>query len=80
MLKKDKKADRWKSKEEIREEEENVIRGIIADKMDIEGGFAKPYWTDILWIQMADFPLTIYTGGSLLHLLVMEVGDQERRV
>jgi len=60
LLKKDKKADRGKSKEEVREEEENIIRGIIADKMDIKGGYAKPHWTDILWIQMAIFPLTLY--------------------
>ena len=60
LLKKDKKADRWKTKEEIREEEENVIRGIIADKMDIKGGYAKPHWTDVLWVQMLIFPWTAY--------------------
>merc|ERR1712066_996054 len=36
LLKKDKKADRGKSKEELREEEEGVIRQIISDKMDIK--------------------------------------------
>jgi len=60
LLKKDKKADKWKSKEEIREEEENVIRSIIAEKMDIKGGYAKPHWTDVLWIQMIIFPYTLY--------------------
>ena len=63
-MKKDKKADRWKSKEEVREEEENVIRGIIADKMDIKGGYAKPHWMDVLWIQMAIFPLTTYRWSA----------------
>jgi len=64
LLKKDKKADRGKSKEELREEEENVIRGIIADKMDIKGGYAKPHWTDVLWVQMVIFPLTAYRWSS----------------
>merc|ERR1719147_290838 len=64
LLKKDKKADRWKTKEEIREEEENVIRGIIADKMDIKGGYAKPHWSDVLWIQMIIFPWTTYKWAA----------------
>ena len=36
LLKKDKKADRGKSKETLKEEEEGVIRRIISDKMDIK--------------------------------------------
>lgn len=60
LLKKDKKADRGRSREEIKEEEEAVIRGIIADKMDIKGGYAKPHWTDVLWVQLVILPLTIY--------------------
>merc|ERR1719245_2665942 len=38
LLKKDKKADRGKSKEALKEEEDNVIRQIISEKMDIKGG------------------------------------------
>jgi len=64
LLKRDKKADRFKSKEEIKEEEENVIRGIIADKMDIKGGYAKPHWTDVLWIQLIILPYTIYRWSA----------------
>jgi len=60
LLKKDKKADRGKSKEELREEEENVIRSVIADKMDIKGGYAKPNWSDVLWVQLVILPYTIY--------------------
>lgn len=60
LLKKDKKADRFKSKEEIKEEEEGVIRKIIEDKMDIRGGYAKPHWSDILWVQLVILPVTIY--------------------
>ena len=37
-----------------------VIRGIIADKMDIKGGYAKPHWTDVLWVQLVILPLTVY--------------------
>jgi len=60
LLKRDKKADRGKSKETIKEEEENVIRQIISDKMDIKGGYAKPHWSDVLWIQLVIFPYTFY--------------------
>jgi len=59
LLKKDKKVDRGKSKEELKEEEENVIRSIIADKMDIRGGYAKPTWRDVLWVQMVFLPYTV---------------------
>jgi len=64
LLKKDKKADRGRSKEELKEEEETVIRGIIADKMDIKGGYAKPHWSDLLWIQLMILPLTLYRWSS----------------
>ena len=60
LLKKDKKADRGKSKEEVREEEETVIRTIIADKMDIKGGYAPPHWSEVLWVQLVIFPYTLY--------------------
>ncbi|XP_023326593.1 dnaJ homolog subfamily C member 25 homolog [Eurytemora carolleeae] len=56
LLKKDKKADRGKSKEELKEEEENIIRSVVADKMDVRGGYAKPNYTDILWIQLVLLP------------------------
>jgi DnaJ family protein C protein 25 len=60
LVKKDKKSDRGKSKEEIKEEEENVIRKIIMDKMDIRGAFAKPDWKDVLWVQLVILPYTIF--------------------
>lgn len=59
LLKKDKKADKGKSKEQIREEEERVLRQIIENKMDIRGGYAKPKVTDVLWIQIIILPWTI---------------------
>jgi len=60
LLKRDKKAERGRSREEVKEAEETVIRGIIADKMDIKGGYAKPHWTDVLWVQLVLLPLTMY--------------------
>ena len=63
-MRKDKKADRGKSKEELREEEENIIRGVIADKMDIKGGYAKPHWSDVLWVQLVVLPYTVYTWAA----------------
>jgi len=60
LLKKDKKADRGKSREEIKEEEENVIRNVIMDKMDIRGAYAKPTWKDVLWVQLVLLPYTIF--------------------
>jgi len=54
----DKKANRGKTKEQIKEEEEGVLRKVIEDKMDIRGGYAKPKWTDVLWVQLLLLPLT----------------------
>ena len=31
---------------------------VIEDKMDIRGGYAKPKWTDVLWVQLLLLPLT----------------------
>lgn len=64
LLKKDKKADRGRSREEVKEAEETVIRNIIADKMEIKGGYAKPHWTDVLWVQLVILPLTAYRWAS----------------
>jgi len=58
LLKGDKKANRGKTKERIKEEEESVLRKVIEDKMDIRGGYAKPKWTDVLWVQLILLPLT----------------------
>lgn len=59
LLKNDKKANRGKTKEQIKEEEESVLRKVIEDKMDIRGGYAKPKWTDVLWVQLVLLPLTV---------------------
>merc|ERR1719422_813861 len=74
LLKRDKKADRGKSKETIKEEEENVIRQIISDKMDIKGGYAKPHWSDVLWIQLIIFPYTFYTWSQFYFRWLWKFG------
>ena len=74
LLKKDKKADRGKSKETLREEEEYVIRQIISDKMDIKGGYAKPHWSDVLWIQLIILPYTLYTWSQFYFRWLWKFG------
>lgn len=53
------KKSKGKSKNEQREELDQVIRKIIEDKMDIKGAYAKPTIWDILWVQLAIFPYTL---------------------
>ncbi|XP_068090415.1 dnaJ homolog subfamily C member 25 [Hyperolius riggenbachi] len=45
-----------RSKEEIREEDEEIIRDIIKNKIDIKGGYQKPQLYDILLFQIILFP------------------------
>lgn len=54
------KRNRHKSKEEIREQEEAIIRQVIEENMDIRGGFAKPDIRNILWVQIFRSPITLY--------------------
>ncbi|XP_035619324.2 dnaJ homolog subfamily C member 25 [Oncorhynchus keta] len=50
------KGKNRRSKEEIREQEEEVIRDIIKNKIDIKGGYQKPEILDILLCQIVLFP------------------------
>lgn len=47
------------SKAEQKEEQDRLIRKIIEEKMDIKGAFAKPQYTDILWVQLILMPYTL---------------------
>ncbi|CAM1306711.1 DNAJC25 (predicted) [Pycnogonum litorale] len=58
---KDKRTKCRKSKEEQREEEEKTIRKVLEEKIDIKGGYSKPNWMDVLWIQLILLPYTIIT-------------------
>lgn len=60
----DKSAQRKKrramTREEIKLEEENLLRDIIEEKMDIRGGYSKPVYTDVLWFQILLLPYYLY--------------------
>jgi len=53
------KKTRGKSKTEVKEEVDAVIRRVLEDNMDIRGGYAKPLITDILWLQLIFLPYTV---------------------
>lgn len=53
------KKSKGKSKNEQRDELDQIVRKIIEDKMDIKGAYAKPKIWDILWIQLIIFPYTV---------------------
>lgn len=48
-----------KSKAELKEEQDRIIRRVIEENMDIKGAYAKPEITDILWVQLIILPYTI---------------------
>uniref|UniRef100_F7CEZ2 DnaJ homolog subfamily C member 25 n=1 Tax=Monodelphis domestica TaxID=13616 RepID=F7CEZ2_MONDO len=56
------KGKNRRSKEEIREEEENIIKNIIKSKIDIKGGYQKPKVGDILLFKiiLAPYHLCAY--------------------
>ncbi|XP_005944467.1 dnaJ homolog subfamily C member 25 [Simochromis diagramma] len=79
------KGKNRRSKEEIREQEEEVIRDIIKNKIDIKGGYQKPNLSDILLCQIVLFPyyLTYYVAWyvSWVYRFTIcreEYGDEEK--
>lgn len=79
------KGKNRRSKEEIREQEEEVIRDIIKTKIDIKGGYQKPNLSDILLCQMVLFPyyLTTYLSwyASWIYRFTLcreEYGEEEK--
>uniref|UniRef100_A0A8C8DIY4 DnaJ (Hsp40) homolog, subfamily C, member 25 n=1 Tax=Oryzias sinensis TaxID=183150 RepID=A0A8C8DIY4_9TELE len=79
------KGKNRRSKEEIREQEEEVIRDIIKNKIEIKGGYQEPNLTDILLCQIVLFPyyLTSYLVWyvSWVYRFTIcreEYGDQEK--
>ncbi|KAK4320241.1 hypothetical protein Pmani_008892 [Petrolisthes manimaculis] len=59
LLVTDKKKLRGMTKDEIKEQEEQVILHVIERKMDIRGVYAKPTYRDILWVQLVFLPYWI---------------------
>ncbi|KAM9329263.1 dnaJ homolog subfamily C member 25 [Gastrophryne carolinensis] len=54
------KGKNRRSKEEMREEDEETIRDIIKNKIDIKGGYQKPQIYDILLFQIVLFPYYLF--------------------
>ena len=48
------------TKDEMRKREEEIVRGVIADMMDKNGGYQRPELEQILWLQIVRFPNTVY--------------------
>uniref|UniRef100_A0A3Q3IFF2 DnaJ homolog subfamily C member 25 n=1 Tax=Monopterus albus TaxID=43700 RepID=A0A3Q3IFF2_MONAL len=79
------KGKNRRSKEEIREQDEEVIRDIIKNKIDIKGGYQKPNLSDILLCQIVLFPyyLTNYLAWYIswvyrFTICREEYGDEEK--
>ncbi|XP_051975089.1 dnaJ homolog subfamily C member 25 [Xyrauchen texanus] len=79
------KGKNRRSKEEIREEEEQIIRDIIKNKIDIKGGYQKPNVSDILLCKIILFPyyLCSYIAWNCLWFYRFtirreEYGDKEK--
>ncbi|XP_029470490.1 dnaJ homolog subfamily C member 25 [Rhinatrema bivittatum] len=68
-----------RSKEEIREKEEDVIRDIIKTKIDIKGGYQKPRIYDILLFQivLAPFYLCRYIAWYCWWVYSFNIKGQE---
>lgn len=74
-----------KSKEEIRDEEENIIKNIIKSKIDIKGGYQKPQIRDLLLFQilLAPLHLCLYIAWYCrwvynFNIQGKEYGEEER--
>ncbi|XP_071442593.1 dnaJ homolog subfamily C member 25 homolog [Hetaerina americana] len=90
MAKKEGKFDanrksRRRSKNEMKEEEEMIIRQVLEDNIDIRGGYAKPKVTDVLWIQLVLLPVSVvlYIAWYLrwfwkFNIKKMEYGREEK--
>ncbi|CAM2114661.1 unnamed protein product [Caretta caretta] len=73
------KGKHRRSKEEIREEEEEIIKDIIKNKIDIKGGYQKPKIYDILLFQilLAPFYLCKYIAWYCWWIYCFNIKGQE---
>jgi len=51
-------------KDEIRRLEEELVRTIIADMMDTNGGYERPQVKNILWVQIVTMPMNVYNWSK----------------
>ncbi|KAG8455032.1 hypothetical protein GDO86_001305 [Hymenochirus boettgeri] len=79
------KGKNRRSKEEIKVEEEEIIRDIIKNKIDIKGGYQKPQIYDILLFQIVFFPYYVFSYISwyihwIYYFTIMgkEYGEDEK--
>lgn len=77
--------DKSKEKEKEKEEKEHIIRRVIEEKMDIRGGYAKPDWKQILWVQLIILPYTMWRYASWygrwvyrFNICKEEYGEEEK--
>jgi len=82
---KDKKETKGMKKDEIKKREEEIVREIIADMMDSNGGYQRPEFRDILWIQILLLPSRTYAFLSFhlawlwkFGILREEYGEEEK--
>lgn len=73
------------SKGELKEESEKNIRKIIEENLDIQGAYAKPQITDILWVQIFLLPYNLlkYVKWNLLWIYNFNIrmkpyGEEEK--
>jgi DnaJ family protein C protein 25 len=59
-----KKKNRNKSRDQIRREEEQLLRTIIEEKLDVRGSYQKPTYYDVLWVQLAMLPYTLFLWAT----------------
>ncbi|KAL5266759.1 hypothetical protein ACHWQZ_G003964 [Mnemiopsis leidyi] len=55
----EKKYFKGMTKEEQRLQEKKILRDIVESKLDIQGGYQKPEWTDILAFQLLMLPFNL---------------------
>lgn len=69
-----------------KQEQEEIVKKIIEDKMDIKGAYAKPTVFDILWIQLIIFPYTLakyiywYVSWIWRHTICKQPYNEEEKL
>ena len=66
-----KRQKKYKTREEIKQDEEDLLRKIIEEKMDIRGGYSKPVYTDVLWFQILLLPYFVYKYVVCFFLFIV---------
>jgi len=82
-----KKMNKGKTQLQIKEEEKNIIKSIIEEKCDIRGGYKKPVWTDLFFVQVFVWPYYLYNWFAFyirwyVKFVIMkeEYGEVEKEI